>query len=76
MSHHYGVFYPLQSLRKDVDELPDIPVFIDASDEGTRKKLEQLARSISGKKSSSLVTRATEITCRRGDRKQLHQSFV
>src|SRR4030095_499702 len=47
MSHHYGVFYPLQSLRKDVDELPDIPVFIDASDDATRKKLEQLARSIS-----------------------------
>ena len=50
MSHHYGVFYPLQSLRKDVDELPDIPVFIDASDEGTGKKLEQLARSISREK--------------------------
>ena len=50
MSHHYGVFYPLQSLRKDVDELPDIPVFIDASDEGARKKLEQLARSISREK--------------------------
>jgi predicted short-subunit dehydrogenase-like oxidoreductase (DUF2520 family) len=47
MSHHYGVFYPLQSLRKDVDELPDIPVFIDASDEATGKKLEQLAQSIS-----------------------------
>jgi predicted short-subunit dehydrogenase-like oxidoreductase (DUF2520 family) len=47
MSHHYGVFYPLQSLRKDVDELPDIPIFIDASDAATRKKLEQLALSIS-----------------------------
>jgi predicted short-subunit dehydrogenase-like oxidoreductase (DUF2520 family) len=47
MSHHYGVFYPLQSLRKDVDKLPDVPVFIDASDDATRKKLEQLARSIS-----------------------------
>jgi predicted short-subunit dehydrogenase-like oxidoreductase (DUF2520 family) len=50
MSHHYGVFYPLQSLRKDVDELPDIPIFIDASDEATRKKLEQLAQSISKEK--------------------------
>jgi predicted short-subunit dehydrogenase-like oxidoreductase (DUF2520 family) len=47
MSHHYGVFYPLQSLRKDVNELPDIPIFIDASDEQTKKKLEQLAQSIS-----------------------------
>jgi predicted short-subunit dehydrogenase-like oxidoreductase (DUF2520 family) len=50
MSHHYGVFYPLQSLRKEMDELPDIPVFIDASDERTRKKLEQLAQSISKEK--------------------------
>jgi predicted short-subunit dehydrogenase-like oxidoreductase (DUF2520 family) len=47
MSHHYGVFYPLQSLRKEMNELPDIPVFVDASDEVTRKKLEQLAHSIS-----------------------------
>ena len=30
MSHHYGVFYPLQSLRKDMKELPEIPIFIDA----------------------------------------------
>ena len=47
MSHHYGVFYPLQSLRKDRAELPEIPLFIDASDDITRKKLEQLADSIS-----------------------------
>ena len=47
MSHHYGVFYPLQSLRKEMDQLPDIPVFIDASDEIARKKLEKLAQSIS-----------------------------
>jgi len=47
MSHHYGVFYPLQSLRKDVKELPEMPIFIDASDEVARKKLEQLAQSVS-----------------------------
>jgi predicted short-subunit dehydrogenase-like oxidoreductase (DUF2520 family) len=47
MSHHYGVFYPLQSLRKDRAELPEIPLFIDASDDIARKKLEQLADSIS-----------------------------
>ena len=50
MSHHYGVFYPLQSLRKEMDELPDIPVFIDASDDVTRKNLERLAQSISNEK--------------------------
>jgi predicted short-subunit dehydrogenase-like oxidoreductase (DUF2520 family) len=47
MSHHYGVFYPLQSLRKDRAGLPEIPLFIDASDDIARKKLEQLADSIS-----------------------------
>src|SRR5215470_19346661 len=47
MSHHYGVFYPLQSLRKDRAQLPEIPLFIDASDDIARKKLEQLADSIS-----------------------------
>jgi predicted short-subunit dehydrogenase-like oxidoreductase (DUF2520 family) len=47
MSHHYGVFYPLQSLRKDMEDLPDIPIFIDASDEVARRELEQLAKSIS-----------------------------
>src|SRR5215470_13505440 len=47
MSHHYGVFYPLQSLRKDRAELPEVPLFIDASDDVARKKLEQLADSIS-----------------------------
>ena len=47
MSHHYGVFYPLQTLRKDREELPDIPLFIDASDDTARKKLQQLADSIS-----------------------------
>jgi predicted short-subunit dehydrogenase-like oxidoreductase (DUF2520 family) len=50
MSHQYGVFYPLQSLRKDVNEVPDIPLFIDASDEASKKKLEELARSISKEK--------------------------
>lgn len=47
MSHHYGVFYPLQSLRKDRAELPEVPLFIDASDDTARNKLEQLAESIS-----------------------------
>jgi predicted short-subunit dehydrogenase-like oxidoreductase (DUF2520 family) len=47
MTHHYGVFYPLQSLRKEMNELPETPIFIDASDEMTKKKLEKLAQSIS-----------------------------
>lgn len=47
MSHHYGVFYPLQSLRKDMEEIPPIPIFIDASDDTAKKALQQLAESIS-----------------------------
>lgn len=43
---HYGVFYPLQSLRKDLPQLPDIPVFYDGSDELTLNTLKQLAQSI------------------------------
>jgi predicted short-subunit dehydrogenase-like oxidoreductase (DUF2520 family) len=46
-SPHYGVFYPLQSLHKDVNELPELSIVIDSSDEHTKKILEQLAVSIS-----------------------------
>lgn len=47
VTEHYGVFYPLQSLRKDMKELPDMPIFFDGSDEKTKKSLEKLAHSIS-----------------------------
>ncbi len=46
VTDHYGVFYPLQSLRKEMTELPDIPVFFDGSDDIAKTKLEQLAHSI------------------------------
>ncbi len=46
ITNHYGVFYPLQSLRKDMKLLPDIPVFFDGSDDYTKKILAQLAHSI------------------------------
>lgn len=46
VTEHYGVFYPLQSLRKEMTELPDIPVFYDGSDDIVKMKLEQLAHSI------------------------------
>lgn len=46
VTEHYGVFYPLQSLRKERHELPDVPVFYDGSDELTKKKLGALAESI------------------------------
>lgn len=46
-SQHFGVFYPLQSLKKASDHLPDIPIVIDASDSQTLSLLESLAGSIS-----------------------------
>jgi predicted short-subunit dehydrogenase-like oxidoreductase (DUF2520 family) len=50
ISHHYGVLYPLQSLRKDMTELPDVPIFVDGNDEVAKKTLESLAHSIAGEK--------------------------
>jgi predicted short-subunit dehydrogenase-like oxidoreductase (DUF2520 family) len=47
VSRHYGVFYPLQSLRKEMAGLPDIPVFVDGNDEKAKQTLDALARSIS-----------------------------
>jgi predicted short-subunit dehydrogenase-like oxidoreductase (DUF2520 family) len=44
---HYGVFYPLQSLKKSSTALPDIPVIIDAGDPETLKQLEALGHTIS-----------------------------
>lgn len=43
---HYGVFYPLQSLRKDMKGLPEIPIYFDGSDDKTKRVLEKLAHSI------------------------------
>ena len=47
VSNHYGVFYPLQSLRKEMTQLPEVPIFFDGNDETAKKTLEQLAHSIS-----------------------------
>ncbi len=47
---HYGVFYPLQSLRKEMTYLPDIPVFFEGSDARSKKILGELAYSIAGEK--------------------------
>lgn len=48
VSDHYGVFYPLQTLRKEADPVADIPIFIDGSDDITIHSLQSLAYSISG----------------------------
>lgn len=46
---HYGVFYPLQSLKQEVEQLPDIPIIIDASDKWTLDMLDVLAHTISSR---------------------------
>jgi predicted short-subunit dehydrogenase-like oxidoreductase (DUF2520 family) len=46
-SGHYGVFYPLQSLKQQSVTLPDTPIIIDASDHETFEKLKTLAYTIS-----------------------------
>jgi len=50
VTNHYGVFYPLQSLRKDMKILPEIPIFFEGSDDLTKKKLQALAHSIANEK--------------------------
>lgn len=47
VTDHYGVLYPLQSLRKELPVVAEIPLFVDGSDEFTRSKLEALARTVS-----------------------------
>lgn len=46
-ANHYGVFYPLQSLKKESTHIPFTPILIDASDEQTLTQLEALGESIS-----------------------------
>jgi predicted short-subunit dehydrogenase-like oxidoreductase (DUF2520 family) len=46
-ANHYGVLYPLQSLKKDAGYVPEIPMIIDASDKKTLNMLDVLAHTIS-----------------------------
>lgn len=43
----YGVFYPLQSLKRGVSESPDISILVDGSDTPTKQLLLSLAYSVS-----------------------------
>jgi predicted short-subunit dehydrogenase-like oxidoreductase (DUF2520 family) len=67
VTEHYGVFYPLQSLREETLHQPAIPIFVEASDEKTAGILGSLARSISGEQ----VTVATD-----QERMKLHVAAV
>ena len=65
-STNYGVFYPLQSLRKETEPVTDIPFLIDGSSEEVKVLLTDFAKSISG-----IVSLAND-----EQRLQLHLSAV
>jgi predicted short-subunit dehydrogenase-like oxidoreductase (DUF2520 family) len=67
VTQHYGVFYPLQSLRKETDHLPAIPFFYEGSDDKTNTILEALAQSVS----PGFVAKADS-----GERTKLHIAAV
>lgn len=67
VTDHYGVFYPVQSLRKEMTTLPEIPLFVEASDDRASAVLNQLAQSIS----------PGEVTIvKEGEREKLHVAAV
>ena len=45
--NEYGVIYPLQSLRKEMQHLPEIPFLINGSDEKVMTSLHNLCNSVS-----------------------------
>ncbi len=47
VSSHHAVFYPLQSLKKEMTDFPSVPILIDGSDAHTISILKTLAESIS-----------------------------
>jgi predicted short-subunit dehydrogenase-like oxidoreductase (DUF2520 family) len=47
VSENYGVLYPLQSLRKDLEYLPIVPLLVDGNSENAKKELIDFAKTIS-----------------------------
>ena len=48
ISNNYGVLYPLQSLRKEIDAIPEIPLLVDANTEDNLTLIYDFAKTISG----------------------------
>ena len=67
VSSHYGVFYPLQSLRKEISSLPEIPVFYEGNDKLAASVLQKLAQSVSFEQATPAGTE---------DRLKLHVAAV
>lgn len=47
ISGNYGLFYPLQSLRKDVKDLPTIPIIVEGNNAKSLERLTAIAQTIS-----------------------------
>jgi predicted short-subunit dehydrogenase-like oxidoreductase (DUF2520 family) len=47
ISTNYGVLYPLQSLRKEIETVPEIPFFIEGNNEESTVLLEDFAKTLS-----------------------------
>ena len=47
ISSNYGVLYPLQSLRKEIDEIPEIPFLVDGNNEASVNKVLEFAKTLS-----------------------------
>jgi predicted short-subunit dehydrogenase-like oxidoreductase (DUF2520 family) len=47
ISTHYGILYPFQSLRKEMDVLPEIPLLVDGNTEAATTLIEDFAKTLS-----------------------------
>lgn len=47
ISEKYGVIYPLQSLRKELETLPETPLLIEGNDERTKNELVNFSKTFS-----------------------------
>lgn len=47
LSVNYGVLYPLQSLRKEMKQMPGIPFLVDGNNEGVIQYIEAFAQTLS-----------------------------
>ncbi len=48
-SEHYGVLYPLQSLRKEMNEIPEIPFIVEGNSPENSERIRQFAYKLSKK---------------------------
>jgi predicted short-subunit dehydrogenase-like oxidoreductase (DUF2520 family) len=46
LNKSFGVFYPLQSLRKEIEILPPVPILVDGNNEDSKQRLIDFAHSI------------------------------